>query len=103
MLQVTDTAVGVFRRILEMPDVDGSAIRIQVGELPTGEPGIMFRPVEGPETGDLESESSGMDVFVSDELAQPLDGSVLDARETPEGATLYLRPQGDDRAEPPPA
>lgn len=93
MLQVTDQAASVFQQILQHPEVDGSAIRIETIEAPGGETGITFQPVGGPTEGDVEGAAAGVDVYVSEELVEPLGTVILDARTTDEGVELFLRPQ----------
>jgi Fe-S cluster assembly iron-binding protein IscA len=93
MLQVTEAAASILRQAVEAPEVPGSAVRIQPVQSPAGEPAISFQPVGGPEEGDAEGDAPGLDVFVAPELSDPLDEAVLDARETQEGAELFLRPQ----------
>ncbi|MGH2674791.1 MAG: hypothetical protein ACRDH1_05195 [Actinomycetota bacterium] len=93
MLQVTEAAASILRQAVEAPEVPGSAVRIQPVQGPAGEPAISFQPVAGPTEGDAEGNASGLDVFVAPELSDPLDEAVLDARQTEEGAELFLRPR----------
>lgn len=93
MLQVTEAAVSILRQAVERPEVPGTAIRIEPVQTPTGTPGIGFQPVTGPNEGDAEGQAPGIDVFVAPELSEPLDEAVLDARQTPEGTELFVRPQ----------
>lgn len=94
MLQVTEAAVSVLRQTIEQPGVPAAAVRIQPVRTPEGGTGISFEPVSSPQQGDAESEAPGLDVFVAPELSDPLDEAVLDARQTQEGAELFVRPQG---------
>jgi Fe-S cluster assembly iron-binding protein IscA len=101
MLQVTDAAVSVFKRALlhegesPAPETTVRAVRIQPGATQDGQQAITFQAVEGPEAGDAASEASDLDVFVAPELAAPLESAVLDARETPQGAQVFLRDQAE--------
>lgn len=93
MLQVTQTAATVFRRILDQPNVDAGAIRL----VPAGEPGeefnISIEAIDRPESSDQPVQAEGVTVVMAPELAPALGDSVLDAREIDGGADLFLRPQ----------
>jgi Fe-S cluster assembly iron-binding protein IscA len=92
MLQITQTATTVFRKILDQPDMSASAIRIvPAGE--SGDLGISVEAVDEPAASDQPVEAEGVTVVVTPELAQALDDAVLDARETDGGADLFLRAQ----------
>ena len=93
MLQVTDAAVSVFKEILQREEVSGGAIRLAQVTDPTGESKIAIQTVEGPREGDAPTEASDPDVFVAEDLAQPLDSAVLDAEATEVGTKLVLHPQ----------
>lgn len=93
MLQVTDAAVSVLNQILQREEATGGAIRLASVTGPTGEPEVAIQTVEGPREGDAPTQAPGLDVFLADDLAQPLDAAVLDAEETEQGAKLLLRPQ----------
>ena len=95
MLQVTEAAASILRQVVEAPEVPGSAVRIQPVQTPAGDSAISFQPVAGRTEGDAEGNATGLDVFVAPELSDPLDQAVLDARETQEGAELFLRPQAE--------
>jgi Fe-S cluster assembly iron-binding protein IscA len=96
MLQVTDTAVSVFKEILHREEVSGAAIRLAAVTGPTGESEIAIQTVEGPREGDGSTEASGLDVFVAEDLVEPLDAAVLDAEDTERGTRLVLRPQSPE-------
>lgn len=94
MLQVTDAAAVVFKAILDLEDVEGSAIRLAPSPSPEeGVVGVSFQAVGGPDENDHATAATGVDVYVAPELVKPLDTAVLDARDTDQGAELYLRPQ----------
>ena len=93
MLQVTDAAVSVFKEILQREDVTGDAIRLAPVTQPTGESDIALQTVEGPREGDARTDAEDPEVFVAEDLAQPLDAAVLDVEDTAEGAQLVLRPR----------
>ncbi|MGH2681950.1 MAG: hypothetical protein ACRDIX_01795 [Actinomycetota bacterium] len=93
MLQVTDAAVSVFREILQRGQTSGGAIRLAPVIGPTGESEVAIQTVEGPREGDATTEAEGLDVFVAEDLIQPLEAAVLDAEETEGRANLVLRPQ----------
>jgi Fe-S cluster assembly iron-binding protein IscA len=93
MLQVTDAAVSVFNKILQREEASGGAIRLASVTGPTGESEVAVQTVEGPREGDAATEATGVDVFVAEDLVQPLDAAVLDAEETEGRANLVLRAQ----------
>jgi Fe-S cluster assembly iron-binding protein IscA len=93
MLQVTDAAVSVCREILQRGEMSGGAIRLAPVLGPTGESEVAIQTVEGPREGDETTEATGVDVFVAEDLAQPLETAVLDAEETEGRAKLVLRAQ----------
>lgn len=93
MLQVTDTAASVFRRILEQDDVTGNAIRLAPTAQADGQTGISVQAIEKPGPADQDTQAEGVKVVVAPELAPSLDDAILDARPTDAGADLYLRPQ----------
>jgi Fe-S cluster assembly iron-binding protein IscA len=93
MLQVTDAAVSVLNKILQREEASGATIRLASVTGPTGESEIAIQTVEGPREGDAPTQAPGLDVFLAENLAQPLDAAVLDAEETEHGTKLLLRPQ----------
>jgi Fe-S cluster assembly iron-binding protein IscA len=93
MLQVTDAAVSVLNQVLQREEASGGAIRLASVTGPTGESEVAIQTVEGPRKGDAPTEAPGLDVFLAEDLARPLDAAVLDAEETEQGTKLSLRPQ----------
>ncbi|MBI4258933.1 MAG: hypothetical protein HY658_00045 [Actinobacteria bacterium] len=98
MLQVTDAAAAVFRQVLSPERNSTTAIRIHSTMTPEGQPAIAFQPTQGPLPGDAPTAASDLDVYVAEELAQPLSDAILDARETPEGTEMFLRSQEEEGA-----
>lgn len=94
MLQVTDAAASVFKEILQRGS--GDAIRLAPVIGPSGESQVGIQTVEGPREGDAGAEATGVEVFVAEELVQPLDAAVVDAEETEGRANLVLRPQSEE-------
>lgn len=103
MLQVTEAATTAFRAFMAQEAPQAKAIRIQAVSTPEGQSAISFQPAQGPEEGDKSTEAPGLDVFISSELIDPLGQAVLDARETPEGAEVFLRSQEQQQGGPSPA
>jgi Fe-S cluster assembly iron-binding protein IscA len=93
MIHVTDAAVSVFKEILRREEISGGAIRLAPVIGPTGESQVAIQTVEGPRKGDATTEAEGLEVFVAEDLVQPLDAAVLDAEETEGRANLVLRAQ----------
>jgi Fe-S cluster assembly iron-binding protein IscA len=93
MLQITQTAETVFRRILDQPNVDAHAIRLVRGGEPGGDVRISVEAIDQPAPTDEPVEAEGLTVVMAPDLASELDEAVLDARETDGGADLFLRPK----------
>ena len=91
MLQLTETAERVFRKILDMPGVDAEAIRIVPEEQQGGQSAISIEVIDRPDPTDRPVIAKGVTVVVASELAPKVDDAVLDARETDGGADLFLR------------
>ncbi len=97
MLQVSDAAVGVLeeaRSAQEVPDSFGVRVFAQADE--AGQTGLALAFAEEPADGDAVTEQSGTEIFVAEELAEPLATTVLDVEQTPEGPQLALVPQDDE-------
>lgn len=101
MLQVTDAAVSIFKEALQQlggspaEQTPPTAIRLEAGFAQDGQQAIRIKAVAGPQAGDAPTEASDLEVFVAPELATPLEFAVLDARETPQGAQVFLRDQAE--------
>ena len=93
MLQVTDAAVTVFKKVLEQGDHEGDGIRLVPNQQPDGRMTVGVEMIEEPAPSDEPTTASGITVVVASDLARDLDGAVLDAKETPTGADLFVRPQ----------
>jgi Fe-S cluster assembly iron-binding protein IscA len=93
MLQVTDAAVSELNKLLQREEASGGAIRLAAVTGPAGESEIAIQTVEGPREGDATTQAPGLDVFLAEDLVQPLDAAVLDVEETEQGTKLSLRPQ----------
>ena len=72
---------------------DDAGIRIRRGII-SNDPGLVavgFAISEDPAPDDEEFEQEGLRIFVEETLVEPLDGRVLDVRETSEGVELFFR------------
>lgn len=99
MLQVTESAAFAFRTILQREDVPGNAIRLAPTMENDGQIGIALQAVDQPGPDDAVTSAEGVEVVVAPELAQALDDSVLDAKQSEEGmAKFFLRSQGEASA-----
>ena len=97
MLQVSDAAVDVLeeaRSAQEIPDSFGVRVFAQADE--SGQTGLALAFAEEPADGDRVTEQSGTEIYVAEELAEPLATSLLDVEQTPEGPQLALVPQDDE-------
>ena len=93
MLQVTDAAVSVFRKVLEQGDREGDGIRLVPNEQPDGRMSVGIETIQQPQASDEPTEAKGLTVVVASDLASELENAVLDAEETSTGADLFVRPQ----------
>lgn len=93
MLQVTDAAVSVFRKVLEQGSREGDSIRLVHNEQPDGRMTVGVETIREPDPSDEPTEAKGLTVVVAQDLAPDLQNAVLDAAETPTGADLFVRPQ----------
>ena len=93
MLQVTDAAVSVFRKVLEQGDHEGDGIRLVPNEQPDGRTTVGIETIRQPQPSDEPTDAKGITVVVAPDLAPDLENSVLDAEETSTGADLFVRPQ----------
>ena len=98
MLKVTEKARSVFQKLV---DGDGGTdvIRLVPDLQPDGQQGIGIEAIDQPGPTDRATEPEGpgdadaVIIVIAAELASALDDAVLDARETDEGADLFVRPQ----------
>jgi Fe-S cluster assembly iron-binding protein IscA len=93
MLQITQTAETVFRRILDQPNVDAHAIRLVRGGEPGGDVRISVEAIDQPAPTDEPVEAEGLTVVMAPDLASELDEAVLDARETDGGGRPLSSPE----------
>lgn len=96
MLQLSDTAADALQEVRneqEVPDTFGVRVSTQPG--PDGQPGLAIGFTEGPAEGDEVTEHSGLELYVSEDIAEPLAQSVLDIQDTDQGAQLVVKPQDD--------
>ena len=93
MLQVTDAAVTVFKKVLEQGDHEGDGIRLVPNPQPDGRMSVGVEMIREPAPSDEPTQASGITIVVASDLAPDLDDAVLDAQETPTGADLIVRPQ----------
>jgi Fe-S cluster assembly iron-binding protein IscA len=92
MLQITDDAVQVIRKVWAENEIpEGAALRIDVMQDQDQE-GIGFEFVDGPQEGDQPvAEETQLSIYVAGGLAAPLSGAVLDTVETDQGPAFELR------------
>jgi Fe-S cluster assembly iron-binding protein IscA len=93
MLQVTDAAVSVFKKVLEQGDHEGDGIRLIPSQQSDGRLSVGVEMIREPAPSDEPTQARGITVVVAGDLAPDLDDAVLDAQETPTGADLFVRPQ----------
>jgi iron-sulfur cluster assembly protein len=92
MLRLSDTAVAVLKEArTEAGAPEDAGVRLE--SVPNGHEMAKVRVefADAPEQGDEVFEESGLRVFLSSKLVEPLSDRVLDADITPEGPHLALR------------
>jgi Fe-S cluster assembly iron-binding protein IscA len=102
MLQITSSAATLLKEVRAGNNVpDDAAFRIQPVATPQpGDAEIGFAFTGGPEAGDQAvTEDPDLRVYVSSELAAPLEGAVLDTIDTPGGKELQLRVENHDHSD----
>ncbi len=93
MLQVTDAAVSVFKKVLEERQHPGEGIRLVPNQQPDGRTTVGVEMIREPGPNDEPTEAHGLTVVVASDLAPDLENAVLDAKETGSGADLFVRRQ----------
>ncbi len=98
MLKVTEKARSVFQKLVDgVGETD--VIRLVPEPHPDGQQGIGIEAIDQPGPTDRPTQSEGPEdenavvIVIAADLAPALDDAVLDARETDEGADLFVRPQ----------
>jgi Fe-S cluster assembly iron-binding protein IscA len=95
MLQVTDAAVSVFKKVLRQEPGGAEVIRLVPGRQADGRSSVGIEKITQPGPNDEPAEARGLTIVVAGDLAPDLEDQVLDAQETETGADLVVRPQGD--------
>lgn len=100
LLQVSDNAVNALeeaRRGQGVPSDHGVRIGTQPDE--SGQVSVTLGFVEAPAEGDQVTEAAGTEVYVAQELAEPLAQSLVDVEDTDQGAQLVIKPQPTETPE----
>lgn len=98
MLKVTKKARSVFQKLVDR-DGGTDVIRLVPDVQSDGQQGIGIEAIDQPGPTDQATQPEGPEdanaviIVIAAELAPSLDDAVLDARETDEGADLFIRPQ----------
>jgi Fe-S cluster assembly iron-binding protein IscA len=93
MLQVTDAAVSVLKKVLDQDERRGGGIRLVPNPQPDGRTSVGVEPIREPGPNDEPTEARGLTVVVARDLAPELENAILDAEDTGTGADLLVRPQ----------
>jgi Fe-S cluster assembly iron-binding protein IscA len=93
VFEVTSRAAAALARRRALNGLgDSIAIRISTSDSGNGSaPGYQLRFASHPSPNDLVMESAGTRVFLAAGLDEPLEGSVLDVVDTPQGPHLVLK------------
>ena len=96
MLEITHNAAELLTEIRKGQNVpDSYGLRVFPESTAPGEVSIGLGFTDGPVTGDQVSEADGMQVYVAEELAAPLDDTAIDIAEGNGVARLVFRPKDD--------
>lgn len=94
MLQLSDSAAEALRQVRDDQDVPpGHGVRIGTQAGPDGQPGLAVGFAEAPAEGDQVTEQAGTELYVAQEVAEPLADSVIDLEDTDQGPQLVVKPQ----------
>lgn len=99
LLQVSDAAVGVLeeeRNAQQIPDSFGVRLFAQPDE--SGEAALALAFAEEPTDGDQVTAQGDTEIYIAEELAEPLATVVLDVEQTSEGPQLALVPQDGEES-----
>ena len=93
MLQITEAATEVIRGLRAQSEADDvKAVRIQL--VPGEEQSLGLSFAAGPrETDEPIAQEPDIEVYLSEDLVEPLSDAVIDAETTPQGAQLTVRQQ----------
>ncbi|MBW3562450.1 MAG: hypothetical protein KY437_08140 [Actinobacteria bacterium] len=99
MLQLTQTAAAALDQARDQQDVpEGFGVRVSAQPSPDGETALAIGFAEGPAEGDEVSEQAGTELYVAQELTEPLAESVIDLQDTERGPQLVVKPQDASEA-----
>ena len=90
MVNITENAATELRKVLEKGKKSVSGLRIFLADISCCGPEYGIGLAEKPQKSDKVYESHGIKIFVSDEVAKELDGSVIEYEETPYGSGFII-------------
>ncbi len=97
MLQVSQQAASALeavRRNQEVPESHDT--RLSPAQTPSGDFAIRLEFVEGAEESDEMTEQGDTQVFVANDLVEPLAEAVMDVQETDEGLAFVFRTTSEE-------
>jgi Fe-S cluster assembly iron-binding protein IscA len=96
VLQLSPTAAEVLQQARvqqEIPDTYG--VRVSAEPAAGGQTGLAVGFAEAPADGDEVTEQAGTELYIAEEVAEPLADSVIDVEQTERGAQLVVKPQAE--------
>lgn len=94
MLKISQTAADALDQARDEQDVpEDYGVRVSAQPGPDGQTGLAVGFAEAPAEGDEVTEQAGTQLFVAEELTDPLAESVIDMQDTERGPQLVVKPQ----------
>lgn len=96
MLQVSQDAARLLDQTRSNQGIpENYGVRVFGQSDPQGRVQVHLAFTEQPEDGDHVIEQSGTEVYVAPEVAEPLEGALIDVEEQAGSSELVIRPQGE--------
>ncbi len=94
MLELSQSAADALQQARDAQDVpEEYGVRVSAQPGPDGQTGLAIGFTEGPDEGDEVAEQAGTDLYVAEEVAEPLADSLIDVEDTEQGVQLVVKPQ----------
>lgn len=90
MVSITEDAAAKLKKIMEKKEKSDCGLRIFVADVDCCGPEFGIGLEEKPQESDTVFESHGIKIFIGEDLAKVLDGSVIDYTETPYGSGFVI-------------
>ncbi len=90
MVSITEDAATELKKILEKEDKVGNGLRIFIAGAGCSGPQYGIGLEEKPQEDDIVFESHGIKIFVTEDVAKGLDGSIVGYEPTPQGPAFVI-------------